>query len=81
MEYLRLTGAKSHPVRGAWIEMPSRVARASHSVTSHPVRGAWIEISTSSGIMRFFRSHPVRGAWIEIQEYSIVITHMPSRIP
>ena len=49
--------------------------------TSHPVRGAWIEISTSSGIMRFFRSHPVRGAWIEIQEYSIVITHMPSRIP
>ena len=49
--------------------------------TSHPVRGAWIEIGLCSAAVGLPLSHPVRGAWIEIQEYSIVITHMPSRIP
>ena len=34
---------KSHPVRGAWIEiLYARIRRFSFS--SHPVRGAWIEI-------------------------------------
>ena len=35
--------ALSHPVRGAWIEMPPlEVGKAGRP--SHPVRGAWIEI-------------------------------------
>ena len=33
----------SHPVRGAWIEIP-RWGWRSTIFGSHPVRGAWIEI-------------------------------------
>ena len=33
----------SHPVRGAWIEMPVRCG-IDKFPASHPVRGAWIEI-------------------------------------
>ena len=34
---------KSHPVRGAWIEMPAELT-GDEVKRSHPVRGAWIEI-------------------------------------
>ena len=33
----------SHPVRGAWVEMPSIIVLPIF-VLSHPVRGAWVEI-------------------------------------
>ena len=35
----------SHPVRGAWIEMPSPMIGGHPGEQSHPVRGAWIEIN------------------------------------
>ena len=38
--YLR----KSHPVRGAWIEISDPSSGGSGGSGSHPVRGAWIEI-------------------------------------
>ena len=34
---------RSHPVRGAWIEMP-QCYKWHFVLESHPVRGAWIEI-------------------------------------
>ena len=34
---------RSHPVRGAWIEIPV-FGFAPNQNLSHPVRGAWIEI-------------------------------------
>ena len=38
--------AKSHPARGAWIEIaPDVLVNASGE--SHPARGAWIEIPTA----------------------------------
>ena len=57
---------RSHPVRGAWIEIQKFVAKCPESV-SHPVRGAWIEIDGKRTVIRTgSQSHPVRGAWIEI---------------
>ena len=35
---------KSHPVWGAWIEMPMLTADGFTAPPSHPVWGAWIEI-------------------------------------
>ena len=35
---------KSHPTRGAWIEMGRKSSPANWYKTSHPTRGAWIEI-------------------------------------
>ena len=34
---------KSHPARGAWIEIPVKRA-IGFAILSHPARGAWIEI-------------------------------------
>ena len=34
---------KSHPARGAWIEMSMILANCA-VIWSHPARGAWIEI-------------------------------------
>ena len=56
---------RSHPVRGAWIEI-GFFSGAGFSSVSHPVRGAWIEMPCSHSGSRAGRSHPVRGAWIEI---------------
>ena len=39
---------KSHPVRGAWIEIRNEVQRMATEEASHPVRGAWIEIKRKS---------------------------------
>ena len=35
---------KSHPARGAWIEIIDFVPIKVYNLTSHPARGAWIEI-------------------------------------
>ena len=35
---------KSHPVRGAWIEIGVTKLPVVSFISSHPVRGAWIEI-------------------------------------
>ena len=59
------TWDKSHPVRGAWIEIQAPVANVV-GLPSHPVRGAWIEIPLCHIRFEFEKSHPVRGAWIEI---------------
>ena len=34
---------KSHPVRGAWVEI-GRASPRTCPIRSHPVRGAWVEI-------------------------------------
>ena len=39
---------KSHPVRGAWIEISKRKENNKMGIKSHPVRGAWIEMLSSS---------------------------------
>ena len=39
-------GRRSHPSRGAWIEMPV-VSMALPPSGSHPSRGAWIEINAT----------------------------------
>ena len=57
---------RSHPTRGAWIEIPRWPARAIWMM-SHPTRGAWIEITSCSVTqIELSTSHPTRGAWIEI---------------
>ena len=38
---------RSHPLRGAWIEI-SKGWMVGKSKMSHPLRGAWIEITSSS---------------------------------
>ena len=58
---------RSHPTRGAWIEIFLRFGFSPSLILSHPTRGAWIEILLR---LRFCvgrrKSHPARGAWIEI---------------
>ena len=62
----RIRDYKSHPTRGAWIEI-NGVDQGDVTVqASHPTRGAWIEISDAVNKLVFFLSHPTRGAWIEI---------------
>ena len=38
--------SKSHPSRGAWIEIFSPIRILLTSIKSHPSRGAWIEMRT-----------------------------------
>ena len=40
----KVTFNRSHPVRGAWIEMLIIKVEQVLAIQSHPVRGAWIEI-------------------------------------
>ena len=71
----------SHPVRGAWIEMPINCFQLRLTTRSHPVRGAWIEMSNFLKSTIFPWSHPVRGAWIEIYiiAYPIIIGKVAPR--
>ena len=50
---------KSHPVRGAWIEIPPMTASPSWA-WSHPSRDAWIETPSGSALSA---SHAHRGCW------------------
>ena len=36
---------RSHPIRGAWIEITTSLACPQRLDRSHPIRGAWIEIN------------------------------------
>ena len=64
---VRGIAVKSHPSRGAWIEMVLQLVPARRLVPSHPSRGAWIEIFSPIRILlTSIKSHPSRGAWIEI---------------
>ena len=56
----------SLPVRGAWIEIHSRMRRMMKPRSSLPVRGAWIEMYLVGAIGIITASLPVRGAWIEM---------------
>ena len=62
----------SLPVRGAWIEIKSRLL-VFRMLVSLPVRGAWIEIQGVRLSVRPCESLPVRGAWIEIMTYFLPI--------
>ena len=42
-----LKGIRSHPARGAWIEI-STALQAGVEKASHPARGAWIEIDIAA---------------------------------
>ena len=42
---------KSHPVRGAWIEIRKGMLPKELRDTSHPVRGAWIEMIRKRAMM------------------------------
>ena len=57
---------KSHPSRGAWIEMRLRTAAVPRVTrrTPHGVRG--LKLRLIDEIMPVLKSHPSRGAWIEI---------------
>ena len=65
--YCVVCADKSHPVRGAWIEILVKDKYYTDTSTSHPVRGAWIEMYTVVFLLLSVVSHPVRGAWIEIK--------------
>ena len=58
--------ARSHPSRGAWIEIRTalRSARPRCRRTPHGVRGLKYRIADGRAVGR--RSHPSRGAWIEM---------------
>ena len=71
----------SHPVRGAWIEIPFNIFMIKKKAESHPVRGAWIEIFGSVTRARRKMSHPVRGAWIEMRMRLDEIRRARGRIP
>ena len=64
-----LLGSKtlqSHPVRGAWIEIPAEllVLLQNQGRTPSGVRG--LKSVDIAALGDYSRSHPVRGAWIEI---------------
>ena len=78
---LCVSNHKSHPVRGAWIEIKNE-AILDEIKPSHPVRGAWIEILDEClALRRYIKSHPVRGAWIEMTKSPFIISLVNSRTP
>ena len=65
--YLSVTGSKSRPVWGAWIEIDQEITDAGYLTESRPVWGAWIEIATCDPYRYKAASRPVWGAWIEMR--------------
>ena len=59
--------ARSLPVRGAWVEIPTQ-NRQNTRKRSLPVRGAWVEIEQYAPFPVPQKSLPVRGAWVEMLE-------------
>ena len=59
-------GARSHPSRGAWIEMimSKTLNTPNRSRTPHGVRG--LKLTINGNATAALKSHPSRGAWIEI---------------
>ena len=64
------TRRRSHPARGAWIEIHFFIHNALLTL-SHPARGAWIEIVYPWYPYDAPQSHPARGAWIEMLKTSL----------
>ena len=62
----RLLSRRSHPSRGAWIEMPTHkvTGKRQGRRTPHGVRGLKLD-DVKKGLV-VLKSHPSRGAWIEI---------------
>ena len=52
---------KSHPARGAWIEINSFCNILNGAGGSHPARGAWIEIRTMEQIKTRIEVAPRKG--------------------
>ena len=74
---------RSHPTRGAWIEIIDKLQAAYIIISSHPTRGAWIEIVTITGLnyqVKCRTPHGVRGLKLERRagEVSIETSH-PTR--
>ena len=59
-------GVRSHPTRGAWIEMTCcpNYRRQEHGRTPRGVRG--LKWNGTAGRLDGVKSHPTRGAWIEM---------------
>ena len=59
---------RSHPSRGAWIEMRSLWSDYAHAPrrTPHGVRG--LKCMYPEAVITVRVSHPSRGAWIEIRQ-------------
>ena len=80
LEMRSLIWDKSHPARGAWIEIQNAGAILG-LYASHPARGAWIEMFISVSWTEEYMSHPARGAWIEISAMTAKSTPLASRTP
>ena len=70
----------SLPIRGAWIEIRTRMRESSSSM-SLPIRGAWIEICLAMSVLLACASLPIRGAWIEIINCNVVNPSRYGRSP
>ena len=72
---------RSHPSRGAWIEIYSLIFEPilKPSRTPHGVRG--LKLQDLSSPTLFDMSHPSRGAWIEIVARHIAIEEGDGRTP
>ena len=53
--------SRSHPARGAWIEMQAENAALRERLESHPARGAWIEINIFEAMQALLRVAPRKG--------------------
>ena len=71
---------RSLPIRGAWIEIRTRMRESSSSM-SLPIRGAWIEICLAMSVLLACASLPIRGAWIEIINCNVVNPSRYGRSP
>ena len=58
--FIKYTCRKSHPVRGAWIEIVLD-EWVKNGGESHPVRGAWIEIRHHAQKFSFISVAPRQG--------------------
>ena len=72
---------KSHPARGAWIEM-ALTTNMLAEIRSHPARGAWIEITNDIvGYAPVVRRTPqgVRGLKCNIFPFNVKLFHVAPR--
>ena len=56
--------AKSHPMRGGWIEIFKIFLPLPIAPESHPMRGGWIEIPGTTAAIRDFTVPPHAG-WVD----------------
>ena len=63
---------KSHPARGAWIEIFSVLPFTSTAKSRTPQGVRGLKLSGSWGHLHNDKSHPARGAWIEMLRSAII---------